>query len=61
MLTGTVKSKKVAKRKAAHRMWETLQLSLNSSSSNLSGPDDGDNEVCAESRTVPSVGCAGHC
>lgn len=50
MLTGTGKSKKLAKRQAAHKMWEKLQDSPISSSSIMPGLDD-DDEVCAGSRT----------
>jgi len=49
MLTGTGKSKKLAKRQAAHKMWEKLQDSPISSSSIMPGLDD-DDEVCAGSR-----------
>jgi dsRNA-specific ribonuclease len=48
-LTGTGKSKKLAKRQAAHKMWEKLQDSPISSSSIMPGLDD-DDEVCAGSR-----------
>jgi hypothetical protein len=62
MLTGTGKSKKLAKRQAAHKMWEKLQDSPISSSSMMPGLDD-DDEVCAGIRRqfVLSVGCVGHC
>jgi RISC-loading complex subunit TARBP2 len=50
MLTGTGKSKKLAKRQAAHKMWEKLQDSPLSSSSIMPGLDD-DDEVCAGSRS----------
>lgn len=48
-MTGTGKSKKLAKRQAAHKMWEKLQDSPISSSSIMPGLDD-DDEVCAGSR-----------
>ena len=54
MLTGTGKSKKLAKRQAAHKMWEKLQDSPISSSSIMPGLDD-DDEVCAGSRTRLSL------
>jgi len=54
MLTGTGKSKKLAKRQAAHKMWEKLQDSPISPSSIMPGLDD-DDEVCAASRTKFSL------
>jgi len=50
MLTGTGRSKKLAKKQAAYNMWERLKQSP--SSSILPGLDDADkDEVCAGSRT----------
>jgi len=54
MLTGTGKSKKLAKRQAAHKMWEKLQDSPIPSSSIMPGLDD-DDEVCVGSRTKFSL------
>lgn len=54
MLTGTGKSKKLAKRQAAHKMWEKLQDSPISLASIIPGLDD-DDEVCAGSRTRCSL------
>jgi hypothetical protein len=54
MLTGTGRSKKLAKRKAAYYMW--VKLKTSPSSSILPGLDDADkDEVCAGSRTEFSL------
>jgi hypothetical protein len=55
MLTGTGKSKKLAKRQAAHKMWEKLQDSPILSTSILMPGLDDDDEVCAGSRTKVSL------
>jgi len=54
MLTGTGKSKKLAKRQAAHKMWEKLQDCPIASTIIIHGLDD-DDEVCAGSRTKFSL------
>jgi hypothetical protein len=56
--TGTGKSKKLAKRQAAHKMWEKLQDSPVTASSVTTGLDD-DDEVCARIR-APCVVCLKH-
>jgi hypothetical protein len=52
--TGTGKSKKLAKRQAAHKMWEKLQDSPMTASSAIPGLDE-DDEVCAGIRSSPLV------
>jgi RISC-loading complex subunit TARBP2 len=52
--TGTGKSKKLAKRQAAHKMWEKLQDSPITASSITPGLDD-DEEVCAGILASPLV------
>jgi RISC-loading complex subunit TARBP2 len=53
--TGTGTSRKLAKRQAAHKMWERLRESLNSSSCNLPGSDDGNNDEMANCAAGPAA------
>jgi hypothetical protein len=57
ILTGTGKSKKLAKRQAAHKMWEKLQDSPITASNVTPGLDE-DDEVRARIRIEPLAWCA---